>query len=396
MRAEILMRIATLDGVHPTALNELDEVLEKQFSGNGGGKTAGGFGGPKAAAEILNLVGTAQEGTLMAQIAKVDEPLSQKLQDLMFVFEDLTEVDDRGMQELLREVPGDKLIIALKAADEKLKEKFFKNMSERAAQMMKDDLEAKGPVRLSEVEAAQKEILVTAQAHVATKAAWRSAARAEKNMSEAASPPRCGSCRRSTVRCWRAAGACADLDAIEREAWDKGYAEGREAGVAAAHAGTAGGAGRARAPGAAPGIDPGLHGQADGRARRCRCSGSWSRWPARSRARSCGASSRLQPDEIVAVIRDTVSLLPVTARDVRVHLQSRGCRSWCARGWRRPASERAWSIAEDPILPRGGCRVSSENSTIDAQLEQRLGAAIAAVLGDERSAGGGRARERGR
>jgi len=163
MRAEILMRVATLDGVHPTALNELDEVLEKQFSGNGVGKSAGGFGGPKAAAEILNLVGTAQEGAIMAQIAKIDEPLSQKLQDLMFVFEDLTEVDDRGMQELLREVPGDKLIIALKAADETLKQKIFKNMSERAGQMMKDDLEAKGPVRLSEVEAAQKEILVTAK-----------------------------------------------------------------------------------------------------------------------------------------------------------------------------------------------------------------------------------------
>jgi flagellar motor switch protein FliG len=158
-RADVLMRIATLDGVHPSALQELDQVLEKQFSGNSGAKTAGGIGGPKVAAEILNLVGGAQE-SLMSQIAKVDEPLSAKLQDLMFVFEDLLEVDDRGMQELLREVPGDKLIIALKAADEKLKEKFFKNMSERASQMMKDDLEARGPVRLSEVEAAQKEILV--------------------------------------------------------------------------------------------------------------------------------------------------------------------------------------------------------------------------------------------
>ena len=144
MRADVLMRIATLDGVHPTALDELDEVLEKQFSSSGGSKTAGGFGGPKVAAEILNLVGSSQDA-LMQQIAKADEPLSQKLQDLMFVFDDLIEVDDRGMQELLREVPGDKLIIALKAADEKLKEKFFKNMSERAAQMMKDDLEARGP-----------------------------------------------------------------------------------------------------------------------------------------------------------------------------------------------------------------------------------------------------------
>ena len=160
IRAEVLMRIATLDGVQPNALNELDQVLEKQFAGNSGVKTSGGFGGPKVAAEILNLVGGTQE-SLMTQIAKIDEALSAKLLDLMFVFEDLLEIDDRGMQELLREVPGDKLIIALKAADEKLKEKFFKNMSERAAQMMKDDLEARGPVRLSDVEAAQKEILVT-------------------------------------------------------------------------------------------------------------------------------------------------------------------------------------------------------------------------------------------
>jgi flagellar motor switch protein FliG len=161
-RADVLMRIATLDGVHPMALDELDKVLEKQFSGGGASKTSGGFGGPKAAAEILNLVGSTQDA-LMQQIAKVDEPLSTKLQDLMFVFEDLNDADDRGIQELLREVPGDKLIIALKAADEKLKDKFFKNMSERASQMMKDDLEARGPVRLSEVEAAQKEILITAR-----------------------------------------------------------------------------------------------------------------------------------------------------------------------------------------------------------------------------------------
>jgi flagellar motor switch protein FliG len=163
LRAEILMRIATLDGVNPSALSELDEVLEKQFAGANGAKRTSGVGGPKVAAEILNLVGTAEESTLITQIAKNDESLSQKLQDLMFVFADLNQVDDRGMQELLREVPGDKLIIALKAADDKLKQKFFKNMSERAAQMMKDDLEAKGPVRLSEVEAAQKEIIVTAR-----------------------------------------------------------------------------------------------------------------------------------------------------------------------------------------------------------------------------------------
>lgn len=161
LRADIVMRIAMLDGIHPSALNELDEVLEKQFTGSKGAKSAG-FGGPKVAAEILNLAGAA-EAKIIEEVTKSDATLSQQIQDLMFVFEDMGEVDDRGMQELLREIPGDKLIIALKVADEELKQKFFKNMSERAAQMLKDDLEAKGPVRLSEVEAAQKEILLTAR-----------------------------------------------------------------------------------------------------------------------------------------------------------------------------------------------------------------------------------------
>jgi len=162
MRPDVIVRIATLDGVHPSALNELDEVLEKQFAGSSTAKT-GGFGGPKVAAAILNLVGSGAETKIIEEIAKGDATLGQKLQDLMFVFEDLKSIDDRGMQELLREVPGDKLILALKATDEELKQKFFKNMSERASQMLKDDLEAKGPVKLSEVEEAQKEILVTAR-----------------------------------------------------------------------------------------------------------------------------------------------------------------------------------------------------------------------------------------
>ena len=162
MRADVIVRIAMLDGVQPAALNELDEVLERQLTGQSLRK-ASGFGGPKAAAEILNLVGAGSEGQIIEEISKSDEALSQKIQDLMFVFEDLIAIDDRGMQELLREIPGDKLIIALKAAGEEMKEKFFKNMSERASQMLKDDLEAKGPVKLSEVEAAQKEILLTAR-----------------------------------------------------------------------------------------------------------------------------------------------------------------------------------------------------------------------------------------
>ncbi len=162
IQADVIVRIALLDGVQPAALNELDEALEKQFTGKSLSK-ASGFGGPKAAAEILNLVGVAPEGRIIEEITKSDAELSQKLQDLMFVFDDLISIDDRGMQELLREIPGDKLIIALKATTEEMKDKFFKNMSERASQMLKDDLEAKGPVKLSEVEAAQKEILLTAR-----------------------------------------------------------------------------------------------------------------------------------------------------------------------------------------------------------------------------------------
>jgi len=161
-RADIITRIATLDGVHPSALNELDRVLEKEFAGNSSGKSSG-FGGPKVAAEILNLVGTSNESRILEEIKTVDEVLSQKLQDLMFIFDDLVNVEDRGMQELLREIPSEQLILALKGADEEVKNKFFKGMSERAGQMVKDDLEAKGPVRLSEVEAAQKQILVTAK-----------------------------------------------------------------------------------------------------------------------------------------------------------------------------------------------------------------------------------------
>jgi flagellar motor switch protein FliG len=112
---------------------------------------------------MVNLLDSSVGTSLMTDIGKTDEGLSQKIQDLMFVFEDLLEIDDRGMQELLRQVPADKLLIALKGADDTFKTKVFKNMSQRAAEMLKGDLEAKGPVRLADVEAAQKEILLAAR-----------------------------------------------------------------------------------------------------------------------------------------------------------------------------------------------------------------------------------------
>lgn len=162
LRADVLMRIATLDGVQPSALSELDDIMEKTFAGKSTATTSM-LGGAKAAADIVNLLETSVEAPVMEQIARADEALSQKIQDLVFVFDNLIEIDDRGMQELLRNVQSDRLLLALKGADEDLKAKVFKNMSQRAAEMLKDDLEAKGPVKLSEVESAQREILQAAR-----------------------------------------------------------------------------------------------------------------------------------------------------------------------------------------------------------------------------------------
>jgi flagellar motor switch protein FliG len=163
MRSDIVVRIATLDGVQPSALNELDDIMEKQFAGKAGGGKTSTMGGAKAAANIINLLEPSQEGMIMEQIAKADQALGARIQDLVFVFDNLLELDDRSMQELMRQVPSDRLLLALKGADEPLKEKIFKNMSQRASEMLKDDLEAKGPVRISEVEGAQKEILQIAR-----------------------------------------------------------------------------------------------------------------------------------------------------------------------------------------------------------------------------------------
>jgi flagellar motor switch protein FliG len=156
------MRIATLDGIQPAALQELDEILEKQFSGASNVKSSS-LGGIKTAANILNLIEGSIESNIMEHVAGADPEIAQEIQDNMFVFDNLIDVDDRGIQTLLREVASDQLLLALRGADEGLKEKIFKNMSKRAAEMLRDDLEAAPPVRLSDVEAAQKEILTVAR-----------------------------------------------------------------------------------------------------------------------------------------------------------------------------------------------------------------------------------------
>ena len=162
LRIDVTMRIASLDGIPPAALQELNAIMEKQFAGQSNVKSSS-VGGLKSAANILNFVDTSVESDIMDNIKEVDAELGQKIQDLMFVFDNLGNVDDRSIQTLLREVSSESLIIALKGADDTLKEKFFGNMSKRAGEMLREDLEAKGPVRLSEVQAAQKEILAIAR-----------------------------------------------------------------------------------------------------------------------------------------------------------------------------------------------------------------------------------------
>ncbi len=163
LRNDVLLRIATLDGVQPVALRELNEAMTRLLAGASGNVKKAAMGGIRHAAEILNFVGQAAETSIVDNVREYDPDLAQKILDEMFVFENLMEVDDRGIQLLLREIQSDSLILALKGASPELREKIFKNMSQRAAEMLKEDLESKGPVRLSEVEGEQKEIIKIAR-----------------------------------------------------------------------------------------------------------------------------------------------------------------------------------------------------------------------------------------
>ncbi len=164
VRLDVLMRIATLDGVQPSALHELNQIMEKQFSGNNTNNLrSSGVGGIKTAANILNEMDSSTESELIGKLKEADPNLAERVEELMFVFENLLDVEDRGIQALLREVSSESLIVALKGASEAVKEKIFKNMSKRAAEMMRDDLEVRGPVKLSEVEVAQKEVVAIAR-----------------------------------------------------------------------------------------------------------------------------------------------------------------------------------------------------------------------------------------
>lgn len=158
MRQDVMLRIATLDGVKPIALRELNEVMTKLLTGNENIKKQT-MGGVKVAAEIMNFMNGETEAIVMEGLKNYDDDMAQRIMDEMFVFDNIMDIDDKGIQVMLREVQSETLIIALKGTTEEMRNKIFKNMSSRAAEMMKEDLESKGPVKLSEVEAQQKQIL---------------------------------------------------------------------------------------------------------------------------------------------------------------------------------------------------------------------------------------------
>ena len=157
-RNEVLIRIATLDGIQPMALKDLNDVLSQVLAGGERMKKSN-LGGVKTAAEIINMMGSSVEASVLDYIREADADLAQKIMDNMFTFDDLEKIDDKGIQSMLKEVQSESLIVALKGASPELREKIFRNMSTRAAETLREDLESRGPVRLSEVESEQKEML---------------------------------------------------------------------------------------------------------------------------------------------------------------------------------------------------------------------------------------------
>ncbi len=157
-RVDVLLRLATLDGIPPHALNELNDVMARQFAGSQSIKSSS-VGGVKVAANILNFMDSGQDEALLGAIGEVDSELGTRIRDLMFVFDNLADLDDRAVQAVLREISSEQLALALRGADARVREKITGNMSQRAAEILLEDMEARGPVRLAEVEAAQKDIL---------------------------------------------------------------------------------------------------------------------------------------------------------------------------------------------------------------------------------------------
>ena len=159
-RSEVMLRVATLEGIQPMALKDLNEVLFKVLAG-GDKIRKTSLGGVKTAAEIINLLGSNIDTAVLESIRAHDPDLAQKIMDKMFVFDDVAKLDNSAIQTVLKEIASETLIVALKGAAPELRDKFLSNMSSRAAEALREDLESRGPMRLSEVEAQQKEILKT-------------------------------------------------------------------------------------------------------------------------------------------------------------------------------------------------------------------------------------------
>jgi flagellar motor switch protein FliG len=160
--AEVVRRVANLSDLQQSALAELDELVEKRSTDKPESRPAR-LSGLKKAAEMLNQMGAGRDTEILEQLSAQDQELGSRIRELMFVFENLLELDDRSVQALMREISSDVLVVALKGADADVRDKLMRNMSQRAAEILKDDIDARGPVRLSEVESAQKEILATVQ-----------------------------------------------------------------------------------------------------------------------------------------------------------------------------------------------------------------------------------------
>ena len=161
-RPEIIQRVASLETVQPSAMQELESIMKLQFTNNTSSKSSS-FGGIKAAAQIMNSTKTALEASIMKGLEQIDADLMMRIQDNMFTFENLAAVDNKGIQVLMRAVDNNQLMIAMKGASEEVKARFFDNMSERARGMFKDEMDAKGLMRLSDVEEAQKQIMRSAR-----------------------------------------------------------------------------------------------------------------------------------------------------------------------------------------------------------------------------------------
>ena len=157
-RGEVMQRVASLETVQPSAMEELERIMSEQFSSNSSAQSSS-FGGVKTAAKIMNFVKVDLETSVMKSLTQLDEDLTLQIQDNMFTFENLSMVDNRAIQVMMRNIESDLLMVALKGASEETRDKFFDNMSQRAKAMFIDDMESKGPMRISDVEDAQKNIM---------------------------------------------------------------------------------------------------------------------------------------------------------------------------------------------------------------------------------------------